>query len=213
MPSSKLSDPLEVARLRQDDPDVGQGRLDQQDGNVTVAERSVKRAQVVVRNDPGRQCRIDRRSHIALAGLDMTIRGQGRDRLVDRAVIAEVVDGDLWPTGHHPGQPDGKAVRIGCAERELPVFKSEPTLELLTAPDRVLGRQHVGDPPAVELAFDRRDGGWGAMAGHRTSVAQAEVDVLMAIDVTEMGPRGALDEDREPARPLDHPVHRHAGEE
>ena len=123
------------------------------------------------------------------------------------------MDRDLRPAGHHPGQPDGKAVRVGRGQRELPVLEAEPALELLAAPHGVLGREHVGDPAAVDLALDSGDGRGRPVAGHRARVAEAQVDVLVAVDVGEVSAGGGLHEDREAARPLDHPVHRHAGQE
>ena len=51
------------------------------------------------------------------------------------------------------------------------------------------------------------------MAAHRARVAEAEVDVLVAVDVGEAAPARLGDEEREPAGPLGHPVHRDAGQE
>ena len=50
------------------------------------------------------------------------------------------------------------------------------------------------------------------MAGHRTGVAEAEIDVLTPADVREAAAAGIGHEQREAPRPLRHPVHRHAGE-
>jgi hypothetical protein len=49
--------------------------------------------------------------------------------------------------------------------------------------------------------------------GHRARVAEAEVDVLVAVDVGEARALGVRREDREAARPADHPVHRDAAEQ
>ena len=79
-------------------------------------------------------------------------------------------------------------------------------------PDRVLGREHQRRP-AAHLLATAATAAAGRMAGHRARVAQAEVDVLVPVDVAEPRPGRLLDEDRERARPLGHPVHRDAGEE
>ena len=139
----------------------------------------------------------------------------GRDpgeRLVDRAVVVVVVDEDLRSARDVAGEPDREPVGVGRRERELPVPQAESSPELVGRDDRVLGRQHVGDP-AAELALDGGDRGGGAVAGHRPGVAEAEVDVLVAVDVAEPGAGGLVDEQRERAGPADHPVHRDAVEE
>jgi hypothetical protein len=51
------------------------------------------------------------------------------------------------------------------------------------------------------------------VAGHGAGVAEAEVDVLMPIDVAEARALGLGGEHREAAGPADHPVHRHAAEQ
>ncbi|MOA01267.1 hypothetical protein D3C78_1206610 [compost metagenome] len=51
------------------------------------------------------------------------------------------------------------------------------------------------------------------MAEHAAGVAEAEVEVLVTVDVEEAGALGALDEQRCRRRPVAHPVHRHAAEQ
>ena len=132
--------------------------------------------------------------------------------LVDGAVVAPVVDEDLRPAGDLPGQPDREPVGVRGRERELPVRQAEPAGELLGDHDRVLGREHERRPPA-HLVGHGLGGGLGGVAGHRAGVAQAQVDVLVPVDVGEAGARRLGDEHGKRARPLDHPVHRHAGEQ
>ena len=52
-----------------------------------------------------------------------------------------------------------------------------------------------------------------SVAGHRPGVAEAEVDVVVAVDAAERGAGRGLDVERERPGPLDHPGHRHALEE
>src|SRR4029079_16840442 len=57
------------------------------------------------------------------------------------------------------------------------------------------------------------DGRLGRMAGHRSGVAQAEVDVFVPVDVREARAVRFRREDREATRPADHPRHRHAAQQ
>ena len=84
--------------------------------------------------------------------------------------------------------------------------------QLLADPGRVVGREHVGDA-APDLALDGGDRRGRPVAGHRTGVTEAEVDVVVAVDALEMGALGRLDIRREGPGPLDHPGHGHAFEE
>jgi len=51
------------------------------------------------------------------------------------------------------------------------------------------------------------------MAGHRTGVAKADIDLVETINVGEMCTAGVFEEDRERARPSRHPRHWNASEE
>ena len=78
---------------------------------------------------------------------------------------------------------------------------------------RVLDRQHEGDALA-QLALDGRDRRGGRVTGHRAGVAEAEVDVVVAVDVLEVGAAAPISTNSgKPPGPLDHPVHRHAVEQ
>ena len=138
---------------------------------------------------------------------DRPVRPEHRDRLVDRAVVAVVVDDDLRSTGDLAREAEDPAVRVARGQGELPGADAEPAGQLVADPGGILGREHVGDA-AAHLAFDRGHRRRRAVAGHRAGVAEAEVDVVVAVDAAEMGARGALDVRRERAGPLDHPGHR-----
>ena len=51
------------------------------------------------------------------------------------------------------------------------------------------------------------------MPGHRPGVAQAQIDVVVTVNTREMPAVRLLDDHREAAGPLGHPVHRHAADE
>ena len=117
----ELADPLEVAGLRQDDPDVRQRRLDEHRGDLPVGERALERVDIVERHDAGRERRVDRRAERCRgAATTPPVGVERRERLVDRAVVAVVVDDDLRSAGDMPRQADREPVRVGRGERELP---------------------------------------------------------------------------------------------
>ena len=206
VPAGELPHAVVVARFREDDAHVGQGRLHERDRNVTVSELALKAREVVELHDARRLGEGHRLADVPLPRPHGAVGPERGKRLVDGAVVAEVVDEHLRPAGDVAGEPDREAVGVRGRERELPPADAEPALELVGGDDRVLGGQHVGDA-AAELLLDRADRGVGTVPGHRARVAQAEVDVLVAVDVREVGPSGLLDEERIGPCPLDHPVH------
>ena len=199
----------EVARLGQDDPDVREGRFDEDGRDLLVGQRPLEIGDVVEVDDAGGERRIDGRPDRAPARDHPAVRGTRCERLVDRAVIAVIVDDDLRPVRQVAGKPDREAVRVRRGDGELPEWEAEPTGELLAGRDRVVRREHVGDA-ALELALDGGDRRRGPVAGHRPGVAEAEVDVVVAVDAADVRPAGLVDERRPGAGPSDHPVHRDA---
>ena len=84
-----------IAGFRQHDPDVRQGRLDEDRRDVLVRERSLERGDIVERDDPVVRAGSTAGpmfSSVATTPAVGVERGEG---LVDRAVIALVVDDDL----------------------------------------------------------------------------------------------------------------------
>jgi hypothetical protein len=133
------------------------------------------------------------------------------ERLVNRAVVAPVEDEDLGAAGDRPGA-DGEPVRVRRRQCELPARQAEAPAHLPANPERVLARQHQRDP-ARRLLADRTHRGLGGMAGHRAGVAQAQVDVLVAVHVAKASAARLGGEHRIAARPAHHPVHLHATEQ
>ncbi len=123
-----------------------------------------------------------------------------------------VVDDDHGPARDVASQAQDPAVGIAGREGELPRADAEPPGQLLADPGRVVGREHVGDA-AADLGLDGRDRRGGPVTGHGAGVAQAEIDVVMAVDTAEVGALGRRDVRRERSGPLDHPGHGHALEE
>ncbi len=77
------------ARLRQDDPDVRQCRLGEHACDVAVGELTLERLDVVPLDDTRRLIERNRRAEVPLT-LDHCAVAEGRERLVDRAVVAPV---------------------------------------------------------------------------------------------------------------------------
>jgi hypothetical protein len=136
-------------------------------------------------------------------------RSSDAERLVDRAVVAPVEDEDLRPAGQLAAEPDREAVRVGRRQRELPPREAEAAAELAPDPERVLARQHQRDP-VLGLLGNRAHRRLRRVAGHCSRVAEAEVDVLVAVDVGEARAVRLRREDGEAAGPADQPRHRHA---
>ena len=146
-------------------------------------------------------------------GDDVAVVVEGHERLVDGAVVAPVEHEDLLPVGGLAGEPQREPVRVGRARRDLPEREPEPAGELLADDRRVLGRQHQRDARAAACSAITATVAGGRVPGHRAGVAEAEVDVLVAVDVDDARARRLGREDREPARPAGHPVHRHPAEQ
>ena len=177
-----------------------------------MCQLALEGVQIVDLDHPRGLGRRHRGADVVRPGLRPSLLVERDERLVDRPVVAPVVHEDLGPAGDLAGEPDREPVGVGGGERELPDRQAEAARELLGAGDRVLGRQHERRALA-HLVADRLGGRGRRVPGHRARVAEAQVDVLDSVDVGEAGAGRLGDEDRERARPLDHPVHRHTGQE
>ena len=177
-----------------------------------MCELALEGVQIVDLDHPRGLGRRHRGADVVRPGLRPSVLVERDERLVDGPVVAPVVHQDLGPAGDLAGEPDREPVGVGGGERELPDRQAEAARELLGAGDRVLGGQHERRALA-HLVADRLGGRGRRVPGHRAGVAEAQVDVLDSVDVGEAGAGRLGDEDRERARPLDHPVHRHTGQE
>jgi hypothetical protein len=179
-------------------------------GDIFFLESGLKRGEVVELDNSCGNGGVDRRPDISAARLRDSVL-QRDEAFVHRAVIAPVEDEDLRPLRDVAGEADGKPVRIGGSERELPVREAEAVLKFLAYDDRVFAGQHQRDSAPRLLLHCRYRGGW-RVAGHRAGIAEAEIDVTVAVDVEELGAPRFTHERRECAGPLRHPVHGHAAE-
>ena len=197
--------------LGEDDPDVRQRGLGEDAGDVLGSKRFLEPVEVVELHDLRRQRRVNGRPDIPGARPHDAVLGR-RERLVDRPVVAPVEDEHLPAAGHLTGEPQCEAVRVGRGQRELPEREPEAPRQLLADPGRVLGRKHRRRA-ARRLGSERLDDRLRRVPGHRARVAEAEVDVLVAVDVDDPRALRLLDEHRESARPASHPAHRDAEQE
>ena len=212
MPPGDLTDSLEVALLRQHDPDVGQRGLHQQARDIALAQPPVERLEVVERHHGRRDRHVDLRAERTRPRHDPAAV-QHREGLVDGAVVAPVHHRDPRPAGQVPGEAQHEPVGVGRRHRQLPGRHPEATGQLLTDPGRVRRGQHRGDargglpqrPPRAT---------WGSAWPVMAPVSpEAEVDVLDAVDVGQPRPGRRREEDREGAGPAGHPGHRHPGQQ
>ena len=171
-----------------------------------------ERGQIVELNDARRNRGIYRRPNVARTRPRDPILLQDDERFVDRAVVAPVEDQDLGLTGDLPRQANAKPVGIGRGQGELPERQAEALLQIFRYENGVFGGQHERYTTAHLLLYRFHDGK-RRMPRHRPGVAQAEIDVAMAVDIVEMRALGLAHKRRECARPLEHPVHGDAAQQ
>ena len=111
--------------------------------------------------------------------------------------------------GARPAQH--RAVRVGGGLRHLPERQAEQLRELLADARHALRRQHRVMPVGAGFGQRARDRG-RRMAEHRAGVAEAEIDVGVAVDVFDFDAARAAHEQRMRRAPVAHPVHGHAVE-
>src|SRR5712692_11126670 len=84
--------------------------------------------------------------------------------------------------------------------------------EIFANPQGVFGGEHEGDAFLGAARDGFGDDGW-RVAGHGAGVAEAKVDVVAAIHVSEVRAVGGFHKNRKSAGPFFHPVHGDAAEE
>ena len=189
---------------------VGQHRLGDDAGDVAMAEFAFQAIEIVEFDDP-RRLRIVAELAGQAGTVDRPAIAQPHEGFLDGAMVAAVEDQDLRPAGDGAGDAQRKAVGIACRGGDLPERQAEHRLQLPADGHRVLVRQHVCQA-ALGLAADGAGDRLRRMAEHRTGVAEAEIVERVAVDVGKRRVPGAIDQDRERHRPVEHPVHRHAAE-
>ena len=141
--------------------------------------------------------------------MDGTPIDESHVRFIDRAVVAAIEDQDLRPSRHGSGHAQREAIRIRRRRRDLPVRQAEALGQQVPHRDRVSGGQHVRQALAG-LSHDRVDDRLRRMPEHGAGVAEAEVGVVVAVDVVQRRALRRFDQERKRHRPVAHPVHGHA---
>ena len=209
---AQLAQRLVVAGVGQHDADVGERRLGEHTRNVAGRERGLEGGEVVELHDLRSERGVDGRADRAVAHDDGAGRVERGERLVDRAVVAPVEHEHLGAPGDLAGEAEHEAVGVGGGHRHLPIWQAEAPGELATDPGGVVVRQHRRDTSAG-LGGERVGHLRQPMPGHRAGVAEAEVDVVMPVDIGEAGPVGFGEEEGERAWPTRHPGHRDTADE
>ena len=132
---------------------------------------------------------------------------QDNQGLVDRAVVAPVIDDDLWLSSEESREPKHEPIGVGSTECKLPFRQTEPRREVLGHDHRVGTRKHRGKTP-LGLRNQRIGHFRTRVSDHRTGIAQTKIDVLIAVHIDESTTISSLDEERERTRPACHPRHR-----
>jgi hypothetical protein len=117
--------------------------------------------------------------------------GLGGHRDLHGIVVAVVATFDLdeqVAPGHGPHEMDGVHGRLGPRVVEAPQGQTEPSSQFLGHFDGHLrGLGEMGAP--AHLTLHGVDHGRMTMAGQTGAVATVEIDVLVAVDVEDLGPR------------------------
>ena len=147
----------------------------------------------------------------ARAALVVHVRKGAHQRLFDGAVITAVEHQHALPPGDRARPAQCRAIRVGGGLRHLPERQAKHLREFFADARHALRRQHRGDAHRAGLGQRARDGG-RRMAEHRAGVAEAEIDVGVAVDVFDFDAARLAHEQRMRRAPVAHPVHGHAVE-
>jgi len=135
-----------------------------------------------------------------------------RDKtLIDRAVVAPVENEYLRASCNLAGQADGEPVRVGRGKRELPILQAKALLQIFGYKHGIFRGQHERNA-ALCLLFNGLDRGKRRVARHRPRIAEAKIDVAMAVQIVKMRALRFAHHRRKRACPFHHPVHGYAGE-
>ena len=214
VPRAELAARLEEAGLGKDDADVRQRRLHDEHRDVTMRQTRLDGGDVVELGHAGRLAHRHGRADVPAARQGLPVVAHDHERLVDGPVVAVREGHHLRTTGDHPGQSQRPAIGVGRGQAERPQRHPEASGQVGRHPLRIQAGHHRGDaalPP--DALLDGGDGGGRRVAGHRSRVAEREVDVLVTVDVGDPVPVGRGQVERVAAGPLVHPGHGYPAEQ
>src|ERR1700719_2513969 len=141
MEASDFGAGLPVAWIRVDDSYVRHYGFRENASHVSLRERRLKSGEVVELDDTRRLDGIHRRPDIAAARAGDSI-DEGDETFVYAAVIAVVVNENFLTAGDFARDANGKAIRVGGRERELPEWEAEAARECFANPESVFRGEH-----------------------------------------------------------------------
>ena len=200
----QVLEPDQVTGVGGDDPGVHHDRFDDHPGHPTgVGLENLLHGSQIVESDHGGEFHDAGRDPGAADHAPRAVRRAGLvefggHRHLDRVVVAVIaplhLDQDI-PPGDGPHQMDGVHGRLGTRIVEPPQREPESSPELLGHLDGDLGG--LGEVGALpDLLAHRLDDGRMAVTGQAGAVAAVQVDVLIAVDVEDLGPGAVTEPDR-----------------
>ncbi len=207
--AGQLSQRFVITRVGVNDADIGHGRLGEDGGNFARGERDFEQADVVELDHLGGFTRVNLRTHVVGTRDGRAFFIERDEGFIHRAVIAIVEDENFRATCDHARHAQRETIRVSSGEGELPVWKFETTLKFFADPNHIFIRQHERDA-FLNLLVDGFHSGVGAVTRHRACVAEAKINVVVAIHIGEVCAFCLFDKNRERPCPADHPQHRHA---
>ena len=209
VPLGDLAQELEVAGLRRDDAGVRLNRLDQhrRDVGAVLGEELLHVLAVVVLADQQRlgvdgrntgRCRL-RNLGVAFGVLGVYLGMTAPEVRIGEAVVAALHLDDLVAAGVGPRQPGGGHGRLGAGVGEADQIDARHHGYDLLADLVVQIVREGGDAAALGDRFHHRVGDLlGVVSKDQRTVAEAVVDILVAVDVPEPRPLASLEAELEP---------------
>jgi hypothetical protein len=201
---TEIEQPLEVARLRQDDAAVHHGGLDDHAGDapLVLGERPLRLGQVVERHDAHevrerlRDAHRLRHRHGVLTRPDQVrIRGHGEHQGIVVTVVGPLDLHDQVSAGVRPHQADRLEGGLRAGVAEPPQREAEPLGHVLADLVELRGGLREVRPQTGPLLDRLHHLRMGMPHDHR-AVPEVVVDVLVAVEVPDVAPRSPIDEHR-----------------
>ena len=197
--AGQIAQGLVEAVIGQHHADIGHDRFGEDAGDIARGECCFERRNIVELDDLGDRGQVMRLADQRRIGLRLAVL-QLHIGFIDRTVIAAVEDEDLVAAGDGATPAQDRPVGIGGRCRHLPEGQAEALFQQ-AADHRGIGRgQHGGEAVGTRLRQnfgDRRR----AVAEHRARVAQAEIEIGIAVGIGQVDAARRGDEQRERASP------------
>ncbi len=205
--AAELAQLVVIARSGQHHAAVRHDRFGQHAGAILVGQFPLQGVDVVEFDNAAQGLFGDPRIHVVgRAQFELSLRSDVGQGLIEAAVVALVHGEDFGPTGQRPANADDIAVGLGGRHGHLPERQTEAAAQLL-ADVQGLGGGHHGGDALPNLLRDHFRGGLRGVAEHGPGVAEAEIDVFVAVDVDHTVAVSLTYKDRMGGSPIPHPGH------